>query len=208
MTKTCFRCGIEFPRKPRTGNRDWSIAKYCSQACSLATWKERSSAPSPMRADLATLASVDYPRLKQPGRCCAHKDGRVKEHRLIAELAVGRCLKGHPVHHLDGNPRNNQHTNLVVCENQSYHKLLHTRTRILGLGGNPDTQKICHVCKQLLPRTAFGKSRSESDGLRGVCSPCNVKNASKYQKSRRRFIPEMEFDKDELRPMSSSTEGE
>lgn len=33
------------------------------------------------------------------------------------------------VHHVDENPRNNANTNLVVCEDAAYHKLLHRRMR-------------------------------------------------------------------------------
>jgi hypothetical protein len=72
------------------------------------------------------------------------KKGR--EHVLIAEKAIGRKLpKGAIVHHVDGNPLNNAHTNLVVCPNQEYHMLLHVRSRAMTDCGNPDWRK-CVRC--------------------------------------------------------------
>jgi len=51
-------------------------------------------------------------------------------HVLVAEKALGKTLpKGAVVHHVDGNRKNNEPTNLVVCPNQAYHLLLHKRMR-------------------------------------------------------------------------------
>lgn len=48
-------------------------------------------------------------------------------YQIAAEKALGRPLKkGEVVHHIDGNPRNNNNTNLLICT-QSYHCLLHAR---------------------------------------------------------------------------------
>lgn len=53
-------------------------------------------------------------------------DGKWKpKHRVIAEGAIGRKLtRTETVHHVDGNKRNNDNANLVICNN-SYHKWLH-----------------------------------------------------------------------------------
>jgi len=91
------------------------------------------------------LCNAHYLRLKRYGRL--HKirrdkgSGTVKnngyvqigingrmvyEHRLIAEQALGRKLKDQEeVHHIDGNPSNNSHDNLVICPDRAYHVLLH-----------------------------------------------------------------------------------
>ena len=47
-------------------------------------------------------------------------------HRVVAEQMIGRPLrKGEIVHHIDGNKRNNDPSNLMVCSSQSEHCRLH-----------------------------------------------------------------------------------
>jgi hypothetical protein len=75
-------------------------------------------------------------------------EGRSRaEHVVIAEKVIGRPLpKPACVHHVDGNPRTNDHNNLVVCPSQAYHKLLHRRQDALAACGNADWLK-CRICK-------------------------------------------------------------
>lgn len=68
---------------------------------------------------------------------------------LKIESILGKELpKGVVVHHVDENHRNNKNSNLVVCENQAYHMLLHQRQRVVAAGGDPNTQAICGKCKE------------------------------------------------------------
>ena len=68
------------------------------------------------------------------------------EHRMIAGVALGRLLKGTEcVHHVDENPGNNTNTNLVICPDAAYHKLLHRRTDALNACGHADWKR-CSLC--------------------------------------------------------------
>lgn len=102
----------------------------------------------------------------------------VREHILIAEAAIGKYLPdGAVVHHVNGIRNDNRNSNLVICENDQYHRLLHARQRVLDAGGDPNTDKICSACKALKPKTAFSRNRDFTDGLCGQCSACDYKRA-------------------------------
>lgn len=67
-------------------------------------------------------------------------------HRLRAEQALSKPLPHSAVvHHVDGSKNDN--TQLVICQDQAYHMLLHQRTRIVKAGGNPNTDRVCSVCR-------------------------------------------------------------
>ncbi len=87
-----------------------------------------------------------YPETSIKGHHRASKTGSIRKHILIAEKALGKPLDGkHPVHHFDENKQNNANGNLVICEDESYHRLLHRRMRALLACGNPDFNK-CLYC--------------------------------------------------------------
>jgi hypothetical protein len=79
------------------------------------------------------IFSPDHPRIIK------HK--YVYEHILIAEKTLGKFLPiGAVIHH---------HTSqqLVICENQAYHLLLHRRQRAYEACGHANWRK-CWICKQ------------------------------------------------------------
>lgn len=84
---------------------------------------------------------------RKPDHPKASPYGFVQEHIVIAEQALGYPLPPNvEVHHADENPANNI-SNLVICQDSAYHKLLHVRRRALIACGNPGWRKCryCHV---------------------------------------------------------------
>ena len=69
-------------------------------------------------------------------------------HQHVVAEALGRSLNlPEEIHHVDGNRLNNAPSNLVVCPDRSYHRLLHIRARALEACGNADARK-CVYCKE------------------------------------------------------------
>ena len=78
----------------------------------------------------------------------SHNSGGIRkdEHILVAERARGKVLPvGAEVHHWNGVKADNAPSNLVVCPNHGYHRLLHYRQRALSESGHADW-KYCSFC--------------------------------------------------------------
>lgn len=86
------------------------------------------------------LLMPDHPRVTY--------GGYVYEHLVIAEHALGRPLPpGVEVHHVNEKKSENQNTNLVICENRTYHVLLHRRARAYRATGSVLGVK-CRYCQR------------------------------------------------------------
>jgi hypothetical protein len=97
------------------------------------------------------------------------------EHRVIVARVLGHPIPaGVEIHHVNGDRRDNRHSNLVVCQDKAYHKLLHVRARIKAAGGNPNTDAVCGRCGQAKPLEAFSRTKlKKSTGRQSVCKPCH-----------------------------------
>jgi hypothetical protein len=94
------------------------------------------------------IDSGSYTKVLQPNHPNANAKGYVYEHVLVASEALGKAIPPKAViHHVNGDSHDNRPANLVVCENQEYHGLLHVRTRALEACGNANWLK-CKLCKQ------------------------------------------------------------
>jgi hypothetical protein len=101
--------------------------------------------------------------------------GYVYEHLVVADKAIGFFLEEpHQVHHFNEVRSDNGRHNLVVCEDQAYHHLLHRRQRVVASGGDPDIQKLCWKCRRPRPFSNFYKSNRTADGMAGECKECDA----------------------------------
>ena len=97
----------------------------------------------------------------QPFHPKANSWGAVRTHILLAEEALGRLLpEGAQVHHVDEDKGNNSPGNLVICQDQTYHRLLHLRTAAYRATGDP-TQRRCVFCKCWSPIASMSVHANE-----------------------------------------------
>jgi len=90
---------------------------------------------------------MGYIRIFMPDHPRANARGYVSEHILVASTALGRPIPVTAVvHHHNGVESDNRNSNLVICEDQGYHRLLHTR-QIAVAAGHPASWRLCTYCK-------------------------------------------------------------
>ena len=166
---TCPQCGNDFWGLRR------KLRKYCSRECMYAgrsaylngarcyQWKGGKQI-----AKGYVLLWVEYhPRAK--------RGHFVPEHILVAERALGHYLpEKAEVHHINLNPADNRQSNLVICQDDRYHKLLHVRRRVFINGGHPSTDGYCSACKSVLPKSLFPALRYRASGIRTICCNCEA----------------------------------
>lgn len=93
-------------------------------------------------------------------------------HRLRAEAAFGKPLPtGAVVHHADGS--RDAYAQLVICQDAAYHLLLHARMRVRAAGGDPNTDRVCRVCRGVKNLNDFYRSAGSTLGRRYVCKSCD-----------------------------------
>ena len=94
-----------------------------------------------------TISVRGYVRVRCDGHPRADRNGFVLEHILVVEQVLGRYLEAcHPIHHVNENRQDNRPSNLVVCQDNAYHRLLHVRLKAREACGNPNYRQ-CLFCK-------------------------------------------------------------
>jgi hypothetical protein len=130
MQKTCSVEGCEKPKKPES--------RMCAMHCGRLYRYGRLHL---IRRENGTG------NINQSGYIDHHTDGRrVYAHVLVAERALGKTIpKGACVHHVNEIKGDNSPSNLVICPNEAYHRLLHRRAKALDACGHADW-KMCPYC--------------------------------------------------------------
>lgn len=167
----CMVCGSIFgiERHLTAGPRQ---RRYCSRRCYYAAPHKRGPESHAWKGGVTASSTTGRKLIYSPERPREGTKPYTYEHILIAEKALGRILPPKvAVHHVDENPYNNTPGNLVVCQDQAYHLLLHRRMRIVRAGGNPNRQSICGQCRQLKDNDQFYPSKRNS-GVRFNCKSC------------------------------------
>lgn len=104
------------------------------------------------------IHAYGYRLIATPEHPFKDKQGYVREHRLVIEKSLGRYLNPEEdVHHLDGNKKNNDISNLVLMASRSehlktYHKedgIKHGFKKGHSLTPKTGTNKVCIICKKL-----------------------------------------------------------
>lgn len=104
VTKTCTVCGADYTVKPSEAE----TSKYCSRACKDQGLRLTGPGARTVRQD--GYISVYYPTHPD-----ADTNGRILEHRLVAEQKYGRrILPTEQVHHINGVRADNRPENLEV----------------------------------------------------------------------------------------------
>lgn len=114
------------------------------------------------------------------------REVHICEHVLVAEKAFGKSLPPNTqVHHVNEDTLDNQNDNLVICENNAYHQLLHQRKKAFSSTGDANSKR-CTICGEWIwpdeinVRKYKRKSRPNGCGrwFHGEC-------VSDYERSRR-----------------------
>jgi len=93
-----------------------------------------------------TVTKHGYVQVYARGNPSSNHRGYIFEHILIAERILGKRLPdGATVHHVNRNPADNRPGNLVICQDNSYHQLLHKRARAYEAVGDPSALR-CGLC--------------------------------------------------------------
>lgn len=144
---SCLVCGKDF--EVRTYELERTLSCLCSRKCSGIWFSENYSGEN--NHSFGAEFSDEH-RRKIGDSCRGEKNynwhggvkmqngyvmiknadgGYTQEHRIVAEKALGRPLKGgEVVHHINGDKSDNRNCNLLICD-EGYHQALHRRMSLL-----------------------------------------------------------------------------
>ena len=118
MPEKCPVCEKEFIANRRH-------QKYCSNRCAAKAHRKYLDIPDCLEnANRKLDKTLGYVRVYVPMHPEANTWGYVYEHRVVAELMLGRrLLKNEVVHHINGNRWDNSEENLQVMDKREHSKI-------------------------------------------------------------------------------------
>ena len=93
----------------------------------------------------------------------------------IAETVLGKSLpKGAIVHHIDGDPLNDEKSNLAIFPSKSYHNMIHARMDALAACDNANWRR-CNICKTYDAAENLYLRDADGNGRQGYHRACHAK---------------------------------
>ncbi len=158
VSRTCEGCGHDFMAARFNVERGWG--RFCSQRCRTGRLSSNWKGGPEQRNGYQHLSVDGRPRLV---------------HITVAEQALGRRLpSGAQVHHVNGVKTDNRNSNLVICQDNAYHRLLHWLDSIRKRGGRPFLDAFCSDCKSVKQMSEFHTRKTPSGGRMPIstCKQC------------------------------------
>jgi hypothetical protein len=122
-----------------------------------------------------------YTLIAMPGHHRADSCGYVREHVLIAEKVLGKILPPKAVVH------HHSSIQLVICQDQGYHRTLHRRTNAYNSCGHANW-RLCRFCKAYDDTINMAEYNRKGDRL-GEFRYQHNKCAAEYEARRRKEVP-------------------
>ena len=131
-----------------------------------------------------------YVKVVSPGHPRARKGTEyVYEHILIAERALRRTLPlSAQVHHVNEVPSDNRAENLVICEDDAYHKLLHARAAAYRAAGDVTARRCQHCGKWDAADNVALNKRCLNTGYHLSCRAAYARAGKKRRNSKKGMV--------------------
>lgn len=114
----CEVCGEHVERYVEPSKQHAGTGRFCSRTCA-GVWRRGENHPRYVGRE---IDADGYVLVHRPDHPMSNHRGYIREHRLAAEQLVGRMLEPQEVvHHIDGNPSNNDPANLRVYPDNAAH---------------------------------------------------------------------------------------
>jgi hypothetical protein len=153
VRKNCLTCGKELVRKSWVGskrilretNKRWNERKFCGNECRSANLKITNQGKNnyfygkhmrPWNTNRAEVHDSNTTKGYIETRIWGSLGERIVKlkHRYVMELHIGRELRAEEVvHHIDGDIKNNDISNLMLFSNDNEHKKHHAMLRHTGV---------------------------------------------------------------------------